>query len=292
MKIQVCILNKKKNIDNPTISLLKKHFDEVVVYTNSFYSFSDARNKCIDKSADFVIRFDSDEEMSEESIINLKKDIPAGLVFAKFVFSVGKYTWVDGFKLISHPTSCYYIGPAHEILICDQPRVYDENVELLHKKTEYDFYYSIARTYYLTANDVELRKIIGEELTVEKFRRLISRPTTELKEWAKKQTGCDPRRAFYYLIFGELPNECPIDLPQYAAIANKVYEKVRVYDPFLPYYIATHPQIDIDRVAELNRVYMHLLGRPIDEKGIETYYNMDKEKVIESILNSLFLKKE
>jgi len=295
MKIQVCILNPKKTIQNPSIKILQKHFDEITVYTHSFYSFSDARNKCIDRTADYVIRFDADEEIDENSVVQLKQDILGSLVYAKFQFIVGEYSWVDGFKLISHPTTCSYVGPAHETLVCDDviKRIYDDNVVLIHKKSIYDYYYSMARTYYLTVPDIELRKIIGGEVTVDKFRKIIKSPTKELKNWAEKQTSCDERRAFYYLIFGDVPNDgCALDPPYYAEIANKLYEKVKIYDPYLVYYVATHPQLNIDRIAELNRIYMHLLGRPIDMSGLNTYYNMPNDKVVEAIINTIYRKTE
>ncbi|MCY0882739.1 MAG: hypothetical protein OWQ50_02800 [Acidianus infernus] len=293
MKIQVCILSPT-NVNTPSVKLLQKYFGNVTIYTDSFKSFSDARNKCIDPTADYVIRFDADEEIDEDSIIQLKQDLPGALVYVKFQFFVDEYSWVDGFKLISHPTNCRYIGPAHETLVCNTPlkRIYDDKITLIHRKSTYDYYYSMARTYYLMVPDIELRKIIGGEVTVDRFRRAIKKPSKKLKNWAENQTGCNPRRAFYYLIFGETPNECALDPPKYAEIANKVYEKVKIYEGWLPYYVATHPDVDIDRIAELNRIYLHLLGRPIDEHGLKMYYDMPNEKVVEAIINSLLLKKE
>ena len=294
MKIQVCVLHPKKTVENESIKLLQKHFDEVTIYTSNFYSFSDARNKCIDKTADFVIRFDSDEEIDENSIVWLKQDLPVGLVFAKFKFIVGDYTWIDGFKLFSHPTTCSYVGPAHEILVCKDKlkRIYDDNITLVHKKTEYDYYYSMARTYYLTVPDIELRRIIGKNMTVSEFKKFVKTPSKELKSWAEKQTACTPSRAFYYLAFGEMPNDCPLDLPNYSKIANSIYEKLKFFDPFLPYYVATHPQVDINRLAELNRIYMHILGRPIDQAAIETYYNAPNDKIINLLMQSILQKEE
>lgn len=293
MKVQVYILSPT-NVDNPSVKLLRKYFDEVTICTDSFMSFSNARNKCIDRTADYTIRFDADEEIDEKSIIQLKQDIPGALTYAKFQFFIEKYSWIDGFKLISHPTNCSYVGPAHEILKCNTllKRIYDDKVTLVHRKSVYDYYYSLARTYYQTEPDMELRKIIGEQVTVDKFRRIMKSPTKELKNWAKKQTGCDPRRAFYYLVFGEIPNECTLDPPQYAEIANKVYEKVRIYEGWLPYYVAMHPDVNIDRIAELNRIYMHLLGRPIDVNGLKAYYDVPNEKVVETIISALLKKEE
>jgi len=289
--LDVCVLSNDPNFTSESIEFLRRYF-RVIVLSLDFPSFSWARNYCSSMSSEkYIMRFDTDEKLvnPEKAIVSIKRDLlKYELIFAKIINNVGKYRWY-GWKLIIHPSKLKYIGADHEVLYTDTgddffphkfPRVYDDDIEIENNKTERQYMLSLARTYYFGgAYDKDwfkLRQIIGN-VTVPKFYKIVSSPPEELKKWAESHTSCDNGRGFYYYFFESYPNECYLDPPLFEKVANEIYNKVHYYDSFLPYYYASHRNINLDDLAKLNRIYMHVFGRPVDQSGIEAYiHKVDK----------------
>ena len=301
--ITVCVLSRNPDYTSNSLEFLRQYFP-VKVLTLDFPSFSWARNQC-KADTPFVMRFDTDEKLPDpkRAIVAVKRDVlKYQLVFAKIENNVGRYRWY-GWKLLVHPSKYRYIGADHEVLLTNSkddlfphsvPRVYDDEILVQNNRTERQYMLSLARTYYFgytyDRDWFRLREILGN-ITVPKFYEVVESPPAELKEWARNHTSCDPGRGFYYYFFESYPNECYLDPPLFEKLANEVYNKLYYYDSFLPYYYASHRDLDLNRVVKLNRIYMHVLGRPVDQSAIEIYYGIaDRpEAVIAKILESVWM---
>ena len=298
--ITVCILSRDPYFTSETVEFLRKYF-RVRILSLNFYSFSAARNLCR-ADTEFIMRLDTDERFAdaERALVAIKRDVlNYKLIFAKILNVVGKYRWY-GWKLVIYPSDLKYVGSDHEVLYIprgddlsphEYPRIYDDDIEIENVRTERQYMLSLARSYYFgyryDRDWFELRRIIGN-VTVPRFYDIMKSPPEELKKWAEKHISCDPGRGFYYYIFESYPNECYLDPPFFEKIANEVYNKVRYYDSYLPYYYAEHKDLNLDEVARLNRIYMHVFGRPVDHAGLEAYLGKPAHEVIKSMLLSVW----
>ena len=250
MVLEVCVISRQK-VDTPSVRLLSSYFP-VHVMPGIGATFSEMRNRCIALVKEkWVMRFDSDEEIGESSILRIKEDVlmDFDIVHAKIINMVGNYKWV-GYKEVLHKTKLKYVGITHEFIPNARSGMFDTKLVIVHKKTEMDHAISLARDYFFIPKRdpkwFKLRKMVGE-ISIPQFYDVIRNPSKELVEFSKSFTDCvhdGQEREFYHAINGEYPpGECVYDLPNYVHAAEEVEKMLPVYDPFVIAYFAKNKSL-------------------------------------------------
>jgi len=296
--LEVCVItrNPEETENRENIRLLKEYFPVRTILGANFYSFSAKRNECASViHTPYIMRFDDDEEIDVDNIARLKMHLLDGAdiinVLIENVYEGDKTYVTYGYKGVVYRSSLPFIGASHELLLYTKKFLYLPDVIIHQKKTVKDLALSTARGYWLEPNNTkewkELRKIIGT-IPINQFYAIMKDPPTDLLEWAKKYgeecVANGGPRGFYYYFFGELKGDCVFDLPHIVDASKIALDKLKIFDAWVPYYIAEHG-LD-EKMIKLNQLYLSVLGRPVDLFALRRNLT-DDAKLIAEILFSL-----
>lgn len=286
--IGVCILSKYQEYSSKSIEILKQYFP-VLFITGDITSYSQARNQCVQLNTEFIFRFDTDEILDESIIPYIKSDVRYDITYGKMVNKVGKYSWTV-WKLMLYRSKYRYFGPSHELLIVDASakQFWDKRIVVENIKSERDYAKSLIRDFYLEGRGkewYEFKNIVGD-VSVTKLMEILD-DNPKIKEFAEKATSCSPFRGLYYYFFENYPNDCYLDPPNMEKLVSEIERKLVYFNNDIIDLVAQRGLSILDKLRELNEIYVYFLGRPIDAVGAMYYMDKPIEEVEKEIIKGV-----